>query len=290
MASIPDDRAPASHGKGSSMTGQIFTRRRMLQTLSVAAAGGVGLLDAPWRQGGGNLAQAAGTAAHWSYEGDEGPRHWGQLSPDYKACSSGTRQSPIDLSAAHIVPGSALALSWQPMAATVANNGHTIQVAPQDAKYADSFLELDGKRYTFAQFHFHHPSEHALAGKRWPLEVHFVHKATSGSDLTVIGVLFRPGRANAALGQVLTHMPRKQETVTLNAAIDMTQLLPNAAATYRYLGSLTTPPCSEIVNWVVFRDPIEAGIGQIDQFANLFPMNARPVQPLLNRSVDIDLF
>jgi carbonic anhydrase len=85
-------------------------------------------------------------------------------------------------------------------------------------------------------------------------------------------------------------MPRKADTVPLTAPVDMMQLLPNGAATYRYPGSLTTPPCSEIVNWVVFRDPIEAGIGQIDQFASLFPMNARPVQPLLSRGVDIDLF
>ncbi|HEX9447057.1 MAG TPA: carbonic anhydrase family protein, partial [Dongiaceae bacterium] len=208
----------------------------------------------------------------------------------YKACSNGTRQSPIDLSPAHIAQGPSIALTWQPITATLSNNGHTVQVAPTDAKYVGSYLDLDGQRYTFAQFHFHHPSEHALAGNRWPLEVHFVHKAITGNDLTVIGVLFRSGRANAALGQVLAQMPHKTGSVPLMAAIDMMQLLPNSAATYRYPGSLTTPPCSEIVNWVVFRDPIEAGIGQIDQFARLFPLNARPIQPLLNRSVDADLF
>jgi carbonic anhydrase len=269
----------------------MVTRRRVLKTLTVGvAASGSGILGAPWLLNSHNEAQASGEAKHWTYEGEDGPNHWGQLAPEYKACSNGSRQSPIDLASAHLSQGPSLALNWQPLEATVSNNGHTIQVSPKETNYSSSYLELADQRYNFAQFHFHHPSEHALAGNRWPLEVHFVHKAVTGGDLTVIGVLFRPGRANVALQQVLDQMPRKSATVPLTAAIDMARLLPRSAVTFRYPGSLTTPPCSEIVNWVVFRDPIEAGIGQIDSFASLFPMNARPVQPLLSRSVDFDLF
>lgn len=268
---------------------QMITRRRVLKTITIGMAG-VGALGSARLFGVGHQAQASGDTKHWTYEGEEGPSHWGQLAPEFKVCRSGSRQSPIDLAPAHLAQGSSLALNWQPVEATLSNNGHTLQVSPKEVNYTASYLELAGQRYNFAQFHFHHPSEHALAGNRWPLEAHFVHKAATGGDLTVIGVLFRPGRANSALEQVLDQMPRKPDVVPLAAAIDMARLLPRSAVTYRYPGSLTTPPCSEIVNWVVFRDPIEAGIGQIDSFARLFPMNARPLQPLLSRSVDIDLF
>jgi carbonic anhydrase len=264
------------------MTELRSTRRRILQTFAV------GLAMSGWMRA--RPAAADGTA-HWSYGGAEGPAHWGELGSDYKSCSLGKRQSPIDLGSARLAQDSALGLHWQPLAATVTNNGHTIQVDPAEAHHGGSFLDLSGRTYTFLQFHFHHPSEHALAGNRWPLEVHFVHKATTGNDLAVIAVLFRPGRANDALEQVFRQMPSKPgKTAPLKMPIDMSQLLPTSAVTYRYAGSLTTPPCSEIVNWVVFRDPIEASVGQIDSFARLFPMNARPLQPLTNRSVTVDLF
>ena len=261
--------------------GQNLTRRRILRALAIAAAAGA------WPAG---KSPASGGSAPWSYGGADGPAHWGRLSDQYKACSFGKRQSPIDLGAAHLAQGGDLTLQWQPFAATVSHTGHTIEVDPADAKAAGGFLELGGQRYRFLQFHFHHPSEHVLAGNRWPLEAHFVHQAVAGHDLAVVAVLFRPGRANDALEQIFSRMPGKPGTVALQSALDMSQLLPRSAVTYRYAGSLTTPPCSENVNWVVFRDPIEASSGQIDSFARLFPMNARPVQPLANRSVTIDLF
>jgi carbonic anhydrase len=260
---------------------QELTRRRILQTLTVGLATRGLLRSQP--------VEAAGVAK-WGYGGADGPAHWGQLGGDNKVCGLGKRQSPIDLSPAHLDQGPKLALHWRPLAATVSHNGHTIQVDPTDTTNAGSFLDLGEQRYSFLQFHFHHPSEHALAGNRWPLEAHFVHKSVAGNDLTVIGVLFRPGRVNDVLEQVFSQMPSKPGTTKLTAAIDMSQLLPASAVTYRYAGSLTTPPCSEIVNWLVFRDPIEAGIGQIDSFARLFPLNARPLQPLAGRSVSVDLF
>lgn len=265
------------------------TRRLVLRGLAVSlAAGGSGLLPIGSPSSPAGRVLAAGLT-DWSYGGATGPSHWGQLSPAYRACSLGKRQSPIDLAAARIEQGTDFALHWQPRNATISNDGHTLLVAAP-AKADGNFLTLAGQRYLFQQLHFHHPSEHALAGRHWPLEAHFVHRSVSGDGLAVLAVLFRPGRANGTLQQIFDRMPAKQGAASSPVMLDLARLLPDSAVTYRYAGSLTTPPCSETVNWVVFRDPIEAGIGQIDSFAKLFPMNARPLQPLANRSVAVDLF
>lgn len=250
-------------------------------------AGGT-LLPAPWPVSLTRQAVASGPAS-WSYGGKDGPAHWGQLAPGYQACGVGKRQSPIDLAAAHLGQATDLTFEWHPGQARLSNTGHTLELDFEGAG-APSRLKLAGRAFSFLQLHFHHPSEHAVAGKRWPLEAHFVHKAMKGDGLVVLAVLFRPGRANDLLGRLLARMPAKPGTVKLEGIIDLAQLLPPGAASYRYAGSLTTPPCSEIVDWVVFRDPIEAGIGQIERFAQVFTMNARPLQPLDGRSVTVDLF
>jgi carbonic anhydrase len=271
------------------------TRRLVLRGLAVSlAASGSGMLPAGWLPSRLDRAAAVGLP-DWGYGGAAGPSHWGQLSSAYKTCSLGKRQSPIDLAAAHIDHSADLTLHWQKLSATVRNDGHALQVeAPAGlgsaTKDNGSFLELSGRRYAFQQLHFHHPSEHALAGKHWPLEAHFVHQAITGTELVVIAVLFRPGRASDVLQQIVDLAPAKQGAASSRTMLDLSRFLPDSAVTYRYAGSLTTPPCSEIVNWVVFRDPIEAGIGQLDRFAHLFPRNARPLQPLANRSVAVDLF
>jgi carbonic anhydrase len=264
------------------MTDRSVSRRNLLGTMtmgSLAAAAGFGL---PWS----GIARAE-NLPHWAYEGPEGPAHWGQLAPEFGACSSGQRQSPIDLAGAGLDHAPDLSLAWQPFNAMVENNGHTLQVSPADR--TDSALTLGGKKYAFLQFHFHHPSEHAVGGGRWPLEVHMVHKSDAG-DLAVTGILFRPGRENDALGRVLAQAPASKGKATIPQAVDMTRFLPSSRATYRYAGSLTTPPCSEIVSWLVFRDPIEAAVGQIESFARIFPMNARPLQQGFQRGIALDLF
>jgi len=264
------------------MRDRSVSRRNLLGTVtmgSLAAAAGFGL---PWSR----LALAE-NVPHWSYEGPEGPTHWGQLSPEFGACSAGRRQSPIDLAGAGLESAPDLTLEWQPLDAMVENNGHTLQVAPADK--TDSFLILGGKKYAFLQFHFHHPSEHAVSGGRWPLEVHMVHKGEAG-DLAVTGILFRPGRENEALGRVLAAAPASKGKVSIPRAIDMGRFLPSSRATYRYAGSLTTPPCSEIVSWIVFREPVEAAVGQLESFARMFPMNARPLQQGFQRGIALDLF
>jgi carbonic anhydrase len=275
-------------------------RSNRRKVLRMAAAGLTGLAGgtllpalsrpgAAFRQGLFGPALASGGAAPWSYGGKDGPAHWGQLAPSYRACSQGRRQSPIDLAAAHLSEAVELGLDWHPGRARLSNTGHTLQLDPE-SDGTPSRLKISGREFAFLQLHFHHPSEHALGGKRWPLEAHFVHKAMKGDDLLVLAVLFRPGRANDLLGRLLARMPAKPGVVKLDGIVDLTQLLPRGAASYRYAGSLTTPPCSETVDWVVFRDPIEAGVGQIGRFAQVFPMNARPLQPLDGRSVTVDLF
>jgi carbonic anhydrase len=266
------------------MTNRPVSRRRLLQNIalgSLAAGAGATGLTVPWR----HAARAEG-APHWAYEGHGGPAEWGSLAPEYGACATGRRQSPIDLASAGLSSGPDLALAWRPFEATVENNGHTLQVAA--VGQTDSHLILGGKKYSFLQFHFHHPSEHAVAGGRWLLEVHVVHKSEAG-DLAVAGIVFRPGRENDALAAMLAPAPRSVGKASIAKPIDMNLFIPASAASYRYAGSLTTPPCSEIVSWIVFREPVEAAVGQIESFARLFPMNARPLQPSFQRDVALDL-
>lgn len=245
--------------------------------------GAVGVLACPLCAGLlGPTAAASESKPHWTYEGAEGPAAWGKIDPTYAACSTGTQQSPVDLSGAVIAEIDAGAIGWQPIGdAVILNNGHTIQINTPEA----GGLVLDGAEYTLAQFHFHHLSEHTVNGTRFPMEVHFVHKAASGSGLAVIGVFFVEGADNPALKPLWAAMPAEQGEKPLAGLLNAKDLLPATTGAYRYEGSLTTPPCSEIVNWVVLREPIAASPAQIAVFAKLFPDNARPVQPLNRRFI-----
>jgi carbonic anhydrase len=210
---------------------------------------------------------------HWSYEGATGPANWAQLDQQFKACAAGAEQTPIDLTAAVRADLGKVETAFQAMPLKVVNNGHTIQVncAP------GSRTVIDGVPHELLQFHFHHPSEHLLAGKALDLECHFVHRNATGG-LAVLGVFIQPGRANAALQPIWQAMPSSEGPERdAGTAIRPADLLPGGGY-YRYAGSLTTPPCSEGVNWTVFKQPIEASPEQIRRFAALFPVNARPVQ------------
>lgn len=261
------------------MSGRPFERREFLSCLSVLA-GGAALFGRP-------VAAGAEEAAGWEYEGATGPEHWATL-PGGAACG-GRRQSPIDLAASRPMQGAELGLSLQPFAADLTHKGHTVQLAPRGAA-SGNHLTLGGTRFDFLQLHFHHPSEHAVAGWRWPLEMHLVHKAADG-NLAVLGVMVRAGRENGGMAALVAALPaRNGATQPVQAPVDLARFLPRNAASFFYPGSLTTPPCSEIVSWIVFRDPIEAGIGQIEAIARAFPMNARPLQSGAGRPVGIDFF
>lgn len=242
----------------------------------LAAAGlGVPLLVA----GMAGMAQTPpATPPAWSYEGPAGTEHWAELSPAYTACAQ-HEQSPIDLTGAVPAKVGPLALDWQPVSTHVVRNGHAVEAEMGEDGPADH-LALGDETYTLVQFHLHHPAEHRIAGRSYPLEVHFVHRSERGA-LTVVGVLFEEGRANPALQQMIEHARADDEADRV--VIDPRAFLPASAGYFRYEGSLTTPPCSEIVNWVVMATPVTASPEQIAAVAAIYGNNARPLQPLGRR-------
>ncbi|MFI4996758.1 MAG: carbonic anhydrase [Hyphomicrobiales bacterium] len=216
----------------------------------------------------------AAEGAHWSYEGGTGPDKWGDLDPADQVCSAGSQQSPLDIGATIKSRLSPLRISWSKRADTIVNNGHTIQ-----ANFAEgSTLTVGNEKYTLLQFHFHRPSEHLINGRSFPMEAHFVHRNAAGV-LAVIGVLMTTGKANPVFNKVVSTMPTTEgPPVKADAAIDPNGLLPARRGYYAYEGSLTTPPCSEIVNWLLLTDPIQVADADVASFAKLYAMNARPAQ------------
>ena len=221
------------------------------------------------------LGEETHAGPHWSYEGATGPDNWGGLEAANKVCSTGTQQSPIDLSEPVSARQPALDLDWKTRPDTIVNNGHTIQLNFGEG----SMVSLGKQAYGLIQFHFHQPSEHRVNGKTFAMEAHFVHAATAGGGLAVIGVFMAPGKTNAVFNKIVSTMPAKEgPPVPADRTIDPNGLMPARRNYYRYEGSLTTPPCSETVDWLVLTDYIEVAENDIARFAKLYPMNARPVQ------------
>lgn len=225
---------------------------------------------------------AAGQPAHWSYDGATGPRHWSALEPDFGTCSLGHNQSPIDIrhtSKAKLPP---LEFAYQPSPLKILDNGHTIQVNYD----AGSSVTIDGKRYELLQFHFHKPSEERINGRSYPMVAHLVHKNAEGK-LAVVAVLFRKGAENPLLQTLWDALPQEkgQQREVAGTTIDIGKLLPGEQGYYNFAGSLTTPPCSEEVNWFVLKNPVEMSAAQLQRFAKIYKHNARPVQPLNGRTV-----
>jgi carbonic anhydrase len=248
--------------------------------LSVASAMASGKEVASAAHGAANSAAKAGHGStNWTYGGDTGPQHWGDLKAGNKVCSMGFQQSPIDLRAAIPASPGTIKVDYKPTKLHVVNNGHTIQCNTDPG----STMMQDGEKFRLVQFHFHHPSEHAMDGRRFDMECHFVHVNDAGM-LAVLGVFIEPGGENNVLAPVWRHMPTSTGEKKVNSVhIDPARLLPANRQYFRYLGSLTTPPCSEKVIWSVFSQPVQASTGQVSQFAGLFDMNARPLQGLHRR-------
>ena len=267
-----------------------MTRHHSLpKTLAASLAGALytcqegepGQADAEEQSGAAEHAQGEeGGEVRWSYEGDTGPDRWGGLDPSFEVCDRGVQQSPIDLAGAVPAGGGGLGIQWQPADGEVVDNGHTIQVNVG----AGSSITLEGRQFSLLQFHFHLPSEHTVEGRSYPMEVHFVHQAEEG-DLAVIGVFMEAGHAHPAIQAIWDAIPGVDEAPAPLAGVDPNAFLPEGRGYFRYAGSLTTPPCSEVVSWVVMTEAIAASQAQVDAFAALYPMNARPVQPLHRRFV-----
>jgi carbonic anhydrase len=224
----------------------------------------------------------AGDAPHWEYDGKYGPQKWGQLESGFALCGLGKTQSPIDIRKATKSSLAPLQFGYTAAGAEIVNNGHTIQVNLSDA----GALTLDGTAYKLVQFHFHTPSEEKFRGKAYPMVAHLVHKSDEGK-LAVIAVMLKQGKANAALKPVFDGMPKSHgDKQALEAKLDANQLLPADHGYYKFMGSLTTPPCSEEVRWQVLKTPVEVSKAQIAAFRNLYKHNARPVQPLNGRKIE----
>ncbi|MDI2145057.1 carbonic anhydrase [Pseudomonas sp. ITA] len=220
-------------------------------------------------------------APHWEYQGEAGPEQWAKLTPEFGQCA-GSNQSPVDLVRmvnAKLVP---LVLHYQAGGKTMVNDGHTVQVG-----YAPgSTLQVDGISFELKQFHFHAPSENLIEGKSYPLEGHLVHINGKG-EIAVLAVMFKAGKANVALAEAWSALPVKVgEIQLLRAPLSAEHLLPKHRDYYRFSGSLTTPPCSEGVRWLVMKQPVEVSQAQINAFkAVIHHPNNRPVQPLNGRVV-----
>ncbi len=223
---------------------------------------------------------ACASAAKWSYGGSAGPEQWGSLDAKYAACAEGKVQSPIDIKAPFTAAKGDLTINYGASPITVANIGKTIQVNVG----GNNSITTGGKTYKLLQFHFHAPSEEAVKGKRYPMDVHFVH-ATDAGELAVIGVLIDAGTASSAYAPIIENLPQQVGGSQAAGSIDPSTLLPARKSYWNYDGSLTTPPCSEGVNWFVMQSPVTLSKEQIEAYTKLYPNTARPLQPRNDREI-----
>jgi carbonic anhydrase len=212
----------------------------------------------------------------WSYDGETGPAQWASLSDEYALCDRGRAQSPIDVPA-DAEPADRLGALQTNYSASPAQVDPGQLVTHVDLE-AGGPLTFQGTSYELVQFHFHTPSEHTIGGQSFAAEAHLVHES-EGGELAVVGVMVEEGAEHAALEDVLSGAVQRGD----GAPFDAAQLLPEEEAYYTYTGSLTTPPCSEGVRWVLMQQPIEASPGQVDRLKG--EQTNRPVQPLNGRAV-----
>ncbi len=223
-------------------------------------------------------ASASEKTVHWGYQGEEGPEHWGELSPGFSICGDGKNQSPVDLSADFDLELPELLFQYHGTPLRELNNGHTIMLEVAPGNYLE-IPELE-QRYNFKQAHFHSPSEHTVDGISFAMEIHLVH-ANEDGELAVVGIMLEVGAEDPMLNRIWTFMP-EHEGDTLNSPLTVFEagILPPTREYFRYNGSLTTPPCSEGVTWMVLKQHMTASAEQISRFQQrVGPLTNRPVQP-----------
>jgi carbonic anhydrase len=219
--------------------------------------------------------------AAWAYQGPAGPQTWGGLRPEFALCGNGQRQSPIDIRGGLPVDLEPVKFNYQPSRFGVIDNGHTVQANLG----AGNVLEVGGRRFELVQMHFHRPSEERIDGRQFEMSVHLVHKDEQGK-LAVVAILVDKGPPQPAVQKVWNNLPlEKHDEVAARVPLDLSELLPADRRYFTYMGSLTTPPCSEGVQWVVMRQPVTMAPEQIELFARIYPMNARPVQQAAGRRI-----
>ncbi|UOO93469.1 carbonic anhydrase [Vitreoscilla stercoraria] len=226
---------------------------------------------------------AADQTTSWSYHGNSAPEYWGILAPEYATCN-GYNQTPINITGSIDAQLPNLNIDYPSHAHTIINNGHTIQIAYTDG----SSIEVDGERFALKQMHFHTPSENHIEGQSFPMELHLVHANAAGA-LAVIGVMFEYGQAHPQLKQLWQNMPKTKnqpKVIHTPNPIIATEFLPKKQDYYRFSGSLTTPPCSEGVRWLVMKQPLQASKDQIQQFDEVMGTHTnRPLQNLNGRMI-----
>ena len=224
---------------------------------------------------------AAEHHAHWGYSGETGPENWAKLTPEFGACA-GKNQTPVNLDGFIKAELNPLKFNYKAGGSQILNNGHTVQVMYD----AGSNVVIDGVEYALKQFHFHAPSENQIKGESYPLEGHFVHADKDG-NLAVVTVMFKEGHASEALESLWSHMPAKEgDKIALSPANNALKFFPKDHAYYRFNGSLTTPPCTEGVRWIVMKKPVFVSKAQIDAFKKVMVhANNRPLQPINAREI-----
>ncbi|HEX3764561.1 MAG TPA: carbonic anhydrase family protein [Kofleriaceae bacterium] len=217
----------------------------------------------------------------WSYDGKRGPPTWGTLDPAWRACMMGKAQSPVDIEP-RAGTASPITFHYKATAATLFDEGHSLQVVMSPG----STIEIDGRAYQLLQIHFHMPSEHAIAGEHYPLEVQLLHQDADGK-IVMIGVLYDSGAESKPLGELWSRWPRKVgDQDRLRKPFDPSGLLPETRTVFRYTGSLTTPPCLEGVMWNVMRRAMSDSKAHLDEFARHYPHTARELQALGDRKIE----
>ncbi|MYM93755.1 carbonic anhydrase [Duganella vulcania] len=218
---------------------------------------------------------------HWSYEGEDGPANWGKINPEWSKCSTGNRQSPIDIRDGMKVELEQITFDYHPSSFNVTDNGHTVQVMVGGG----NFITVNNRMYELIQFHFHRPSEERINGKGYEMVVHLVHKDGEGK-LAVLALLLERGKPQPVIQTVWNNLPlEKLETMAPSTVLDPLDLIPARRDYFTFMGSLTTPPCSEGVLWLVMKEPVQASPAQMALFSRLYPLNARPIQPGSGRIV-----
>jgi carbonic anhydrase len=221
---------------------------------------------------------------HWGYRGIEGPRHWGLLTKKYATCETGSKQSPIDIQTKDLpLHQESLIFNYRTSELHEMNNGHTVQVSHKSGCH----VALNNRTFDLRQFHFHEPSEHHVDGKAFPMEMHFVHQDEAGKIL-VIAVMMEVGPEHPALKNIWKWLPDqigKESSFPINS--NLREILPENTRHFTYSGSLTTPPCSEGVQWLVLTEPIKVSENSLRKFLKIIGPNARPVQPLGDRQIEI---
>jgi len=233
-----------------------------------------------------NVATASSDGINWSYDGATGPEHWGKLAAEFSQCSQGKNQSPININTTDVIDAdqSDVILNYSMLRADkIINNGHTVQVVMRSG----GVIKVDGQDFELKQFHFHTPSENTVNNRHFPMEAHFVHQNKAG-DIAVLAMMFTPGKADKTVAALWESLPMKKGQ---SAKLSSTVLKAIESETkikkyYRFNGSLTTPPCSEGVRWIVMETPMTVSEEQVKSLQKaLKHANNRPVQPLNARLV-----